>query len=39
MTLIEIGWLLVLVLAGILSDAPISARLPEMMVPQAAPSH
>jgi basic amino acid/polyamine antiporter, APA family len=34
MTLIEIGGLLVLVLAGILSDAPIGARLPEMMVPQ-----
>ena len=34
MTLIEIGGLLVLVLAGILSDAPISARLPEMVAPQ-----
>jgi basic amino acid/polyamine antiporter, APA family len=33
-TLIEIGGLLVLVLAGILSDAPIGARLPEMLVPQ-----
>ena len=35
MTLIEIGGLLVLVLAGIFSDAPIGARLPEMVVPQS----
>jgi basic amino acid/polyamine antiporter, APA family len=33
MTLIEIGGLLVLVLAGIFSDAPIGARLPEMVAP------
>jgi amino acid transporter len=38
MTVIEIGGLLILVFAGVLSDAEIAARLPEMLPADASPA-